>query len=209
MKLKIYTTDGTSSTDKDFSIPEFEGDKGVQALKQTILAHLANRRQGTVSTKTRTTVHGTGKKPFKQKGTGMARQGTKVGPQHYHGSVAHGPQPRDWSQKINKKMKKLALGRALFERAAGGEIAVIESWKVSESKAKIFNELLGSIAPKGKVLIVDDSWEDKNILAARNIARVDVTEAKDVNSVDLCDHDTIILSEKGLDTLLSRTNGGN
>lgn len=209
MKLKLYTTDGASSQEKDYSIQEFEGDKGIQALKQTVLAHLANRRQGSVSTKTRSTVHGTTKKPFRQKGSGIARQGSKVGPQHYHGAVAHGPQPRDWSQKLNKKMKKLALGRALFDRAADGEIAIIESWEVSEAKAKVFNQLLSSIAPKGKVLIVDDAWAEKNILAARNIARVDITEAKDVNSLDLCHHDTIILSEKGLDTLLSRTNGGN
>ena len=208
MKLKLYTTDGASSTEKDCSIPEFEGDKGIQALKQTVLAHLANRRQGTVSTKTRSTVHGTGKKPFKQKGTGMARQGSKVGPHQYHGAVAHGPQPHDWSQKINKKMKKLALSRALFARALDGEIVLIANWEVSASKAKIFNQLLGSVAPEGRVLIVDDAWNDQNILAARNIARVDISEAKDVNSVDLCDHATIILSEKGLDTLLSRTNGG-
>ena len=208
MKLKIYTPDGASSNEKDFSIPEFEGDKGVQALKQVILAHLANRRQGTVSTKTRSTVHGTGKKPFRQKGTGIARQGTKVGTQHTHGSVAHGPQPRDWSQSLNKKMKTLALKRALFERAQEGEVAVIEKWEIADKKTKLFSSVVTNIAPSGKVLIVDDSWSDQNILAARNIARVDINEASDINALDLSHHDTIIVSEKGLEKILSRLNGG-
>lgn len=208
MKLKIYTPDGASSSEKDYSIPEFEGDKGVQALKQVILAYMANRRQGTVSTKTRANVHGTAKKPFRQKGSGIARQGTKVGTQHYHGSVAHGPQPRDWSQQMNKKMKTLALQRALFERAQDGEIAVIEKWEIADKKTKFINAVVKNIAPAGKVLIVDDSWSDQNVLAARNLARVDINEASDVNALDLSHHDTIIVSEKGLEKLLTRLNGG-
>lgn len=209
MKLKVYTPDGAASNEKDFSIPEFEGDKGIQALKQVILAHMANRRQGTVSTKTRANVHGTAKKPFRQKGSGIARQGTKVGPQHYHGSVAHGPQPKDWSQRLNKKMKTLALQRALFDRATDGEVAVIEKWEVADKKTKLFNTVVKNIAPAGKVLILDDSWSDQNVLAARNIARLDINEASDVNALDLSHHDTIIVSEKGLEKLLSRLNGGN
>lgn len=209
MKLKVYTADGSSSNEKDFSIPELEGEKGIQALKQVILAYMANRRQGTVSTKTRRTVHGTTKKPFRQKGTGIARQGSKVAPQHYHGAVAHGPQPRDWSQRLNRKMKTLALKRALFDRASDGEIAVIEKWEVAERKTKLFNDLLTRIAPEGKILLLDDSWSDQNILAARNIARIDLNEAKDVNALDLSRHHRVIVSEKGLEKLLSRMNGGN
>lgn len=209
MKLKVYTADGASSSEKDFAIPEFEGDKGVQALKQVILAYQANKRLGTVSTKTRSTVHGTGKKPFRQKGTGMARQGSKVGPQHYHGSVAHGPQPRDWSQRINKKMKRLALQRALYERVQDGEVSVIEKWDVSDRKTKLFSSLVTSIAPKGKVLVVDDSWSDQSVLAARNLSRVAVNEASDINALDLSTYDSIVLSEKGMEKLLTRVNGGN
>lgn len=209
MKIKVFSTDGSSATEKDFAIPQFEGDKGLQALKQVILAVQANQRQGTVSTKTRSTVHGTSKKPFRQKGSGTARQGTKVGPQHYHGAVAHGPQPRDFSQRINRKMKQVALSRALFDRAVDGEIAVIEKWEVSERKTRLFNELLERVAPTGKLLILDDSWSDNNILAARNIARVEVTEASDVNALDLSRYDQVIFSEKGLERLLSRLNGGN
>ncbi len=209
MKLKLYTPDGASSTEKEYSIPEFEGDKGIQALKQAILAYQANRRQGTVSTKTRSTVHGTSKKPFRQKGSGIARQGTKVAPQHYHGSVAHGPQPRNWSQRLNKKMKALALKRAFFDRAVDGEIAVIEKWEVGARKTKAFDSIVSRIAPTGKVLLVDDSWGDQNILAARNLTRVDINEASDVNALDLSAHSLVIMSEKGLEKLLTRMNGGN
>ena len=209
MKVKVFNVDGTSGSDKDFAIPQFEGDKGLQALKQVILAVQANKRQGSVSTKTRSTVHGTGKKPFRQKGTGSARQGSKVAPNHYHGSVAHGPQPRDFNQSINKKMRKVALSRALFDRAIDGEISVIEKWEVSDNKTRLFNELLGKIAPTGKILVMDDSWSAQNILAARNITRVSINEASDVNAYDLSNYDQLIFSEKGLERLLARVNGGN
>lgn len=209
MKLKYFSTDASSSSEKDFAIPQFEGDKGLQALKQVLLALQANKRQGTVSTKTRSTVHGTGKKPFRQKGTGTARQGSRVGPQHYHGSVAHGPQPRDFSQHINKKMRQVALSRALFDRVQDGEVAVIEKWEVADRKTRLFNELLGKIAPAGKILVLDDSWSDQNLLVARNIQRVSINEASDINAYDLSRYDQVIFSEKGLERLLARLNGGN
>lgn len=209
MKLKIFTPDGTDATEKEFPIPEFEGEKGLQVLKQVILAYQANRRQGTVSTKTRTTVHGTGKKPFRQKGTGMARQGTRVAPQHQHGAVAHGPQPRDFRQRINKKMRQLALSRALFDRASEGEVTVIEKWDVSERRTRLFNDILSRVAPDGKLLILDDSWSDQNLLAARNIHRIEINEASDINALDLSQYDRVVTSEKGLERLLSRLNGGN
>lgn len=209
MKLKVFSSDGASSSEKDYAIPQFEGDKGLQALKQVILAVMANRRQGTVSTKTRSTVHGTGKKPFRQKGSGTARQGSKVGPQHYHGSVAHGPQPRDYSQRLNKKMRQAALSRALFDRASDGEVVVIEKWEVEDRKTRLFNEILEKVAPKGRLLILDDSWSDQSLLAARNISRIDINEASDVNAYDLSAYDQVIFSEKGLERLLARLNGGN
>ena len=209
MKLKVFSSDGGSSSEKEYAIPQFEGDKGLQALKQAILAVMANRRQGTVSTKTRSTVHGTGKKPFRQKGSGTARQGSRVGPQHYHGSVAHGPQPRDFSQRLNRKMRQTALSRALFDRVSDGEVLVIEKWDVADRKTRLFNEVLQKVAPEGSLLILDDSWSDQSLLAARNISRIDINEASDVNAYDLSAYDQVIFSEKGLERLLNRLNGGN
>jgi large subunit ribosomal protein L4 len=209
MKLKYFTKDGTSSEERDYAIPTFEGQKGLQALKQVILAYQANMRQGTVSTKTRATVHGTGKKPFRQKGSGIARQGSKVGPQHYHGAVAHGPQPRDWSQRINRKMRKLALSRALFNRAGEGAVVVIEEWQLAEMKTRLFNKVVSNISPSGKLLVVDQSWSRENAYAARNIARVTLGEAGDVNALDFARYDHIIISESGLQQVLSRITGDN
>ncbi len=208
MNLNVYTPEGAASTSKNYAIPEFEGDKGLKALRQVVLAYLANRRQGTSSTKTHSTVSGTGKKPFRQKGTGRARQGSLTANQHYHGSVAHGPQPRDWSQKIQKKLRRLALRRALYDRAVAGEIDVIEKWEVAEAKTKRFNSVVENIAPAGRLLLVDDSWSDGTALAARNIARLTLTEADSLNALDLCDYHRIIISEKGIEKLLSRANGG-
>ena len=208
MKLKYFNTDGSTS-EKEFAIPQFEGEKGLQVLKQVILAVQANKRQGSVSTKTRSTVHGTGKKPFRQKGTGMARQGSRVAPQHRHGAVAHGPQPRDFSHRISRKMRQVALSRALFDRAVDGEVAVIEKWDLTDRKTRLFNELLGKIAPAGKILVLDDSWADQTLLAARNIQRVAINEAGNVNAYDLSRFDQVIVSEKGMERLLSRLNGGN
>lgn len=210
MKLKVYTTDGSSSSEKDFAIAEFEGTKGLKALKQVLLAYMANKRQGTSSTKTSSTVHGTGKKPFRQKGTGMARQGARIRNQHYHGAVTHGPQPRDYTQKISKKMRQLALRRALFDRANAGEIDIIERFEVAQPKTKLFNGILANIdSAAKKILIVDDSWSDATLLAARNLARVFISDAKDLNALDLSRYDKIIVSEKGMERVLTRANGGN
>jgi large subunit ribosomal protein L4 len=207
MELAFFSSEGESQGVKAFEIPSFANEKGLYALKQVVLAHAANRRQGSVSTKTRRTVHGTGKKPFRQKGTGIARQGSKVGPQHYHGSVAHGPQPRDFSQRINKKMKRLALARALFDRALDTELKVIAEWAMPEVKTAAFDRLLNKLAVQGTVLVLDDSWQNNSLLSARNISRLELQEASDVSAYELCQFGTIICSERGLECLLKRIKG--
>ena len=210
MKLKVYSTDGSSSAERDFEqFPEFEGDKGASVLRQVLLAYRANRRQGNASTKTRSEVSGTGKKPFRQKGTGMARQGTRRAPQHEGGGVAFGPKPRDYSQKINRKMRRIALQRALYDRARGGELDVIEKWELPEAKTRLIDDVVGKIAPEGAVLLVDDQFDDNTTLAARNLQRVAISESGSLSSWDLVRYDRIIMSEKGINTLIARCAGGN
>ncbi len=206
MKLLVYNQDGSSSEEKDFPhFPSLEGERGVQALRQVLLAHFANGRSGTASARTRSTIKSTNKKPFRQKGTGRARQGTLKGPQHEGGAVAHGPKVRDWSQKVNKKMRKLAFRRALFDRARDGEIAVIENWTVESGKTRDMKALLTKLMPEsGKVLLVDDQFAEPTSLAARNLDGVAMRSAKDLNCVDLCRYDRIIASERGIQTVLSR-----
>ncbi len=208
MKLKVYSTDGKTSREQDFGLPVFEGDKGVQALKEVIVAINANARLGTHSTKTRGEVSGGGKKPWRQKGTGRARAGSIRSPLWVGGGVVFGPKPRDYSKKINSQVKALAFSRALFERAVAGEIDVIESWSVSQPKTKLFSEVIGRIAPSGKILIVDEIFTADAARAARNIERVSLHEAAKLNAKDLAQYKRIIVSSKGLEKIIARVNGG-
>jgi len=148
MKLKVYSPDAKTSHEQEFGLPVFEGNKGVQALKQVIVAIRANQRLGTHSTKRRGEVRGGGKKPWNQKGSGRARAGSIRSPLWPGGGVVFGPKPRDYTQKINGKVKSLAFSRALFERAVAGEIEVIEAWQVAPAKTKVISELLTRIAPR-------------------------------------------------------------
>jgi len=205
MKLKLYTADGASSQEKDYAgVPTFEDGKGSQALKDVIVAHQANLRQGNASTLTRGEMKGGGKKPFRQKGTGMARRGSNTSPILVGGGVVFGPKPRDYSKRVNDKVKKLAFRRALYERAAEGGIDVIENLQVAEPKTGVFNKVLENIQPEGKVLVVDERFEDNTVLAARNIARIGMIDADSLNAYDLLRFKKILISEKGLEKVLAR-----
>ncbi len=209
MKLTVFSSDGKTSSEKDFAgLPTFEGDKGLQAVKEVIVAINANNRQGTHSTKTRGEVRGGGKKPWRQKGTGRARAGSIRSPLWVGGGVVFGPKPRDYSKKINGKVKALAFSRALFDRASAGEIAVIEQFAVAQPKTKLVNENVGRIAPKGKVLLVDAPFSVEAARAARNIERISLQEAAKLNTLDLAQYQKIIVSTKALEAIIARVNGG-
>jgi large subunit ribosomal protein L4 len=209
MKLTIFTPDGSQSREQNFEgFPVFDGDKGLQAVKEVIVAIRANNRQGTHSTKTRGEVRGGGKKPWKQKGTGRARAGSSRSPLWGGGGVVFGPKPRDYSKKVNSKVKALAFSRALFDRATAGEIAVIEAFGDSPSKTKVVNQVVGRIAPAGKVLLVDAPFASATLRAARNIARVSLQDAVKLNTFDLAQYRKIIVSSKALETIIARVNGG-
>ncbi|MFU8847353.1 MAG: 50S ribosomal protein L4 [Opitutales bacterium] len=210
MKLKVFTADGATSEEKEFTnFPAFEGDRGIAAVRQVVLAHQANKRQGNACTKTRAEVAGSGKKLFRQKGSGTARQGSRRVPHQRHGGVAHGPKPRDYSQKINRKMKALAFQRALFDRATEGGLSVIEAFEVKEPKTKLFNQVLTAVLPKrGKVLIVDDQFENNAALAARNVEGVSLSEAGNLSTLDVVRYRHILVSAKGIETIIARANGG-
>ena len=209
MKLTVFSSDGKTSSEKDFaSLPTFEGDKGLQAVKEVIVAINANNRQGTHSTKTRGEVRGGGKKPWRQKGTGRARAGSIRSPLWSGGGVVFGPKPRDYSKKINNKVKQLAFSRALFDRATAGEIAVIEAFDDKVTKTKAINEVVGRIAPKGRVLLVDAPFASQTTRASRNLERVSLQDASKLNTLDLAQYAKIIVSTKALDAIIARVNGG-
>ena len=209
MKLKIFTPDGITSREEEFAgLPTFEGDKGLQAVKEVIVAINANNRLGTHSTKTRGEVRGGGKKPWKQKGTGRARAGSIRSPLWGGGGVVFGPKPRDYSKKINAKVKALAFSRALFDRASAGDIDVIERFEPSAKKTKEVNQIIGRIAPKGKILVVDAPFTLEASRATRNIKRVSLQDASKLNTLDLAQYKKIIVSTAALETIIARVNGG-
>lgn len=210
MKLKVFTADGTSSREEDFAgLPTFDGDKGLQAVKEVIVAINANKRLGTHSTKTRGEVRGGGKKPWRQKGTGRARAGSIRSPLWVGGGVVFGPKPRDYSKKINAKVKALAFSRALFDRAIAGEIDVIERFEIPNAKTKELNLIIERIVPRGKVLVVDDNFTAETARATRNLARVSTQDASKLNTLDLAQYKKIIVSTKALEKIISRITGGN
>ncbi len=208
MKLKVYSTDATTSSEKEFALPTFEGDKGLQAVKEVVVAHRANARQGTRSTKTRGEVSGGGKKPWNQKGTGRARAGSIRSPLWSGGGVVFGPRPRDFSKKINGKVKALAFSRALFDRASAGDVEVIEAFSPAQPKTKLIGQVVARIAPKGRVLLVDAPFTAEAFRAARNLDRVSLQEAAKLNTLDLVNYAKIVVSTKALEQILARANGG-
>jgi large subunit ribosomal protein L4 len=209
MKFTVFSPDGTTSREQEFSgLPTFEGDKGLQAVKEVIVAINANNRQGTHSTKTRAEVSGGGRKPWRQKGTGRARAGSSRSPLWSGGGVAFGPKPRDYDKKINGKVKALAFSRALFDRVSAGEIAVIEDFSHTVTKTKVVSKVVALIAPKGKILLVDAPFTAAARLAARNIERVSLQEAAKLNTLDLAQYRKIIVSTKALEAIIARIAAG-
>jgi large subunit ribosomal protein L4 len=208
MKFTVFSPDGTTSREQDFAgLPTFEGDKGLQAVKEVIVAINANNRLGTHSTKTRAEVSGGGRKPWRQKGTGRARAGSNRSPLWSGGGVVFGPKPRDYDKKINGKVRALAFSRALFDRASAGEIAVIEDFGFTVSKTRVVDKVVGIIAPKGKILLVDAPFALATRVAARNIERVSLQEAAKLNTLDLAQYTKIIVSTKALEAIIARAAG--
>ncbi|MBH54982.1 MAG: 50S ribosomal protein L4 [Opitutaceae bacterium] len=205
MKLKKFKSDGSSGRKKEYAIPEFKGDHGLQAIKEAVTAVRANNRLGTHSTKNRAEVRGGGKKPFRQKGTGMARQGSRRSPILTGGGVAFGPKPRDYSKKVNKKVKALAFKRALFDRVVDESLVVVDKFEIAEPKTRLFVDVLKQIVPlRQSVLLVDADFSDEIHLAARNIAGVDREEAASVDTLQLAQYDTIVITEAGIKILMQR-----
>jgi large subunit ribosomal protein L4 len=207
MKLTVFTSDAAKSSEKEFKLPTFEGDRGLQAVKEVVVAHRANARQGTRSTKTRGEVSGGGKKPWAQKGTGRARAGSIRSPLWSGGGVVFGPKPRDFSKKINGKVKALAFNRALFDRATAGDVSVIEAFAPDVTKTKAMNAVLVRIAPKGKVLLVDAPFTIQATRAARNLDRVTLQVASKLNTLDLVQYTKIVVSSQALEQIIARTGG--
>jgi large subunit ribosomal protein L4 len=206
MKLKVYKSDGSSFTEKEFDIPAFEGDKGVALLKQVIVSYQANKRQGTSKTKDYGEVAGSGKKMLPQKGSGGSRHGDKRAPQLYKGGIVFGPRPRDWSKTITVQAKKIALQRALFDLASDGGLAVIERFEIAKPKTALFAKVLKNVSPEGKrLLVVDSTWSEPVLRASRNIDRALFSNSSNLNALDLVKTPRVLITLEGLTKVLERT----
>ena len=170
-------------------------------IHEAVRNYLAALRQGTHKTKTRSEVSGSGKKPFRQKGTGRARQGGARPPIHRHGGTVFGPVPRDYSYKMNAKEKKNALKSALSQRVKEGNFVLISDLSVDEPKTKSFAEKVARIGVEGKALIVDTFENTNAVLAARNNPKLQFVDASNVNVYDVVNSRYVVLSQAALERL--------
>ena len=191
----LYNMQGAKIGDVELSAELFGAEVNKAVLHETVVNYLANQRQGTQSTKTRTEVAGGGAKPFRQKGTGRARQGSTRAPQWIKGGVALGPKPRDYSYTINKKVKKLAMVSALSAKAQDECVMVIDNLTMDEIKTKTVADMLKAMGVDGKALIVTNEMEKNVYLSARNIEGVKASYVGMLNVYDVLNHDKFIVAK--------------
>jgi large subunit ribosomal protein L4 len=196
--ITVKNSSGQDAGSLDLDEAMFGVQPNVPLMHQVVTAQLAARRSGTQSTKTRAEVRGGGKKPFKQKGTGNARQGSTRSPHMSGGGVAHGPKPRKYDQKTPKKMIKLALRSALSDRAADGKVVVIDSWGFDAPKTKDAKKLLSALGVDGTALVVVDIDETNAIKSFLNLPEVQLIETRELNAYDVLCSDYVIFSHATL-----------
>ncbi|MDX6576061.1 MAG: large subunit ribosomal protein [Blastocatellia bacterium] len=170
-------------------------------IHEAVRSFLANRRAGTSATKTRGDVSGSGRKLWKQKGTGRARIASLRSPLWKGGGNAHGPQPRDWSYSLPKKMRKRAICSALSERLREGNLIIVDEWKFEQGKTKEFISTLGNLKLGGKTLIVDSLKNTKLILASRNVQSAKVVNSFGLNVYDLVNYQKLVLTPRTVEEL--------
>ena len=162
-------------------------------MHMAVINYLANQRQGTQSTLTRTEVSGGGKKPWRQKGTGHARQGSTRAPQWRHGGIVHAPKPRDYSYSLNKKVRKLALLSALSDKALSGDIIVLDELKLETYKTKVVADCLKAIGAGKKALIVLENNDAFAVKSIANIAGAKSAQVNTINTYDIINADTLVI----------------
>ncbi len=201
--IDVVDTEGQKSGSRDLAAGIFEATVSVPLMHQVVIAGLAGIRAGTHSTKTRGDVSGGGKKPWRQKGTGRARQGSIRSPQWVGGGVAHGPHPRDHSMRVNKKMRKGALRSALTDASQSGKLAVVSEIVFDEPKTKRATALLSALELRGKVLVVlaEPTGDGAVERSFRNLTDVKIAYAGGLGTYDVLWADRVLLTTGALDAL--------
>ncbi len=193
--VAVFDMSGNKTGEMELSEAVFGIEPNMNAVHATVKNYLANHRQGTQSTLTRAEVRGGGIKPWRQKGTGRARQGSIRSPQWTHGGIALGPKPRSYNYTINRKVKRLAMLSALSAKAASGDIIVIDGLDMDEIKTKNFVKFLGSVEAKGKSLVVTPEVRTNVVRSAANIPGVRTMIASTLNVYEILNADKFIIDK--------------
>ena len=192
-KLSVLDMTGKKVSDIELKDSIFNIEPNMSAMHLVVVSYLANQRQGTQSTKTRSEVSGGGKKPWRQKGTGRARQGSTRSPQWYHGGIALGPKPRTYGIDVNKKVRRLAMKSALSSKVAADEMIVLDSVKLDAIKTKEIAKMFEAIKAQKKVLVVLPENNEVIYKSTRNIEGAKVSTVNTLNVYDILNCDTIVV----------------
>jgi large subunit ribosomal protein L4 len=202
--IKSFTSAGAAGADLSVDDSALTTDRGEQAVKDAVTAIRNAMRAGTASTLRKGEVAGSNKKPWKQKGTGNARAGFRQSPVWRGGGVAHGPHPRDFSQKINKKVMKLAFARALSDKIAAGDVVVVDEFKFEAPKTKLMAALLKKVGVERDALVVTGKFDESVLQVTKNLARAMYETAGAVDVYTLLTFRTVVCSKEGFDALVKR-----
>ncbi|MFM1769495.1 MAG: ribosomal protein [Verrucomicrobiota bacterium] len=207
MKLTVKDLSGKAQGQHDLKFELVENGRGTQAVHDVVTAYRANQRMGTACTKTMGEVAGTGKKPWRQKGTGRARAGSFASPLWVGGGVVFGPKPRDFGKKVNARTKQLALRKALSERFKAGDVEVVSDLKLANHKTKGFVSALKALgADAGTALVVDASIDANLDRAARNVDQVELTTAESLNTYQVLRPAKLVITKAALEKIEARLN---
>ena len=190
--VSVYNIEGNQVGEIELSDAVFGVEINEHLLHMAVVNHLAAKRQGTQSAKTRSEVSGGGKKPYRQKGTGHARQGSTRAPQWTGGGVVFAPKPRDYSFKLNKKERRAALKSALTSKVVDNKIVVLDTFKMEEVKTKKFQAVMDALKVKKALVVVEDN---NVVLSARNIPTVKTASTNTINVYDILKYDTLVLTQ--------------
>jgi large subunit ribosomal protein L4 len=200
-KVAVYNMNGQQVSEVELNESIFAIDVKEHLVHAAVVAHLANKRQGTQSAKTRAEVRGGGRKPWRQKGTGRARQGSIRAVQWTGGGVAFAPKPRDYSIKLNRKEKKLALKSVLTSRVSESKFIVLDSLELAEIKTKAMKNVLDALK-LNKALIVTEGEASRNVmLSARNIESIKTSAVNNINVYDILKYDTFVVTKDALNKI--------
>ena len=194
-KIDVLNVAGEKDSELELSEAVFAVEPNTSAMHIAVVNYLANQRQGTQSTLTRSEVSGGGKKPWRQKGTGRARQGSTRAPQWFHGGIAHGPKPRSYNFTINKKVKRLAIKSAFSAKVADNEMIVIDEIKLDAIKTKDMVKALAAVKAAKKALIVLPEKNDVVYRSARNIEGVKVAPVNAISVYDILNCDSLVIAK--------------